>query len=225
MTPFNNVQSWQHIISAAAYQINHLPRFILPDQNLEHFLFDGGSVYMDWLRDCFYKCMETTRDALLRIGSFGHILPVVDMSSLTDDLGNHTRGYGFVSEPRNNLVQQQNYILRLVMSTPSLRERFFVRVGRGRTILDYAHSSQYLQDLGKFACLLSSCILTCCGRPCRGTELPGLSLINTEHGVRNFVVKEGRIFVFQLRAKTQSVTGRQEARNMSLQDHNALTHD
>ncbi len=156
--------------------------------------------------------MEKTRDALVRIGSFGHALPMVEMSSLIDDLGNHTRGYGIVSEPRNHLMEDQHFLLRLVVSIPSLRKRFFVRIGRKRIVVNYAECSKYLQDLGDFACLLSSCILTCCGQPCRGTELSGFSPINTEHGVRNIIVKEGRVFLFQLRAKTQSITGHQEVK-------------
>jgi hypothetical protein len=185
---------------------------MFPDSDPEHILFDGCSIYIDWLRNCLYIAMENARDALVRIGSFGHALPMVEMSSLIDDLGNHTRGYGIVAEPRNELMEKQHFLLRLAVSTPSLRERFFVRIGRKRTVINQANCSKYLQDLGDFACILSSCILTCCGQPCRGTELSGFSPINTEHGVRNIIVKEGRVFLFQLRAKTQSVTGHQEVR-------------
>lgn len=207
MTPFNNLWNWQHIVSTAAFEMQHLPRFFMPDDDMEHMLFDGGSIYFRVVGDCLHGGMGRLCDALIEVASFGRMLPTVDMSSLTDDLGNRERGYGFSSEPKNHLDEKKDHLLRLVLSTRELRERFFVRLEPGRMIINRSKCIQYLQEVGEVACQAAALVLTCCGQPCRGTELSGLSPINTEHGVRNIFVKEGRVMLFQLRQKTQSVTG------------------
>ncbi len=159
--------------------------------------------------------MELARDGLIRVAAFGDSFPKLDLTLLRDDLANHSRGYGVASEPANCLAEHQNHLLRSVLSTPALRRRFFLRVDRGHTVANHSECIKFLEDLGEVMLLVSSCILTCCGQPCRGTELAGFSPVNTEHGVRNVLVKDGRVLLFQLRQKTQSVTGHYEVCAMS----------
>ncbi len=213
MTPFNNIRSWQAVLSTAARQMQLLPRFLIPGNNSEHFLFDGFSLYLETLRNCLYAYMERLRDALVRVCAFGYALPRVDMSALTDDLSNHGLGYGIVMEPKNDLVQHEQYLLRFVLSNSELRNRFFIRVSRGRIIANFMECNRYLQDVGEVISMASACVLTCCGQPCRGTELSGFSPVNTEYGVRNIIVKDGRVFLFQLRQKAQSITGHTDVRD------------
>ena len=121
---------------------------------------------------------------------------------LVDDLLNKDPGYGALYAERDAHWK----VMKHILDTPVLFDRFFYMEGTKRCIREQAHRD-YLEKIADFKRLLYVLIHMLSGMPKRGTEEYRHKIANVRNRMRNVCFMYGRVGILGLYSKTSGATG------------------
>jgi hypothetical protein len=121
------------------------------------------------------------------------IVPTLILRDLRDDPTNNMRGWSFMDDPRNQILQgKDRWLLHRVLDNDWLREEFFMK--RQPAMWQKAAVAQYLRRVDRFLERLLLLFHLTSGQLARGSELLSLRLWNTLHGIRrNIFIEDGLV--------------------------------
>ncbi|KAJ5605330.1 hypothetical protein N7510_010484 [Penicillium lagena] len=139
------------------------------------------------------------------------IIPTLPLSQLTDDPINNSRGWNFLSDPRNRAVLPttgERWLLDRVLASDTLRDEFIsVRRSDSQVGFQKAAVDAYREMVDRFLQRLLLAIHLTGGQPARATEVISLWHRNTPEGRhRNLFIENGLIAVVTAYHKAQNVT-------------------
>ncbi|KAJ5605378.1 hypothetical protein N7510_008149 [Penicillium lagena] len=138
-------------------------------------------------------------------------IPTLPLSQLVDDPINNSRGWNFLSDPRNHAVLPttgERWLVDHILASDTLREEFIsVRQSDSRVRFQKAAVEDYRGLVNQFLRRLLLAIHITSGQPARATELLSVRHRNTPEGRhRNIFIENGLIAIVTAYHKAQGVT-------------------
>jgi hypothetical protein len=208
---FNSLRSLQHQATSLAMNEVGMPKIIWTDRDTYRSLkYKGHPIEFDKFTNIF----ETMEDDAIALWE-EHVLMGSDLrinySDIADDLGNETFGYSFLSDHRNACFKERDLLLRHVMSTPALRNRFILGMDEDEKEPIWNHMAlrQWLLKYAQFEGILLASVETKAGSPGRGTEICCLEFRNTRtRSQRSLYMIGNHLTVICQYHKSGSITGK-----------------
>jgi hypothetical protein len=135
-------------------------------------------------------------------------VPRIALDRLRDDPTNTTRGWSFLKDRRNAeiLPPNETWLLRRVIGTDGLRDRFCTLDSSRNIIWDLKEFQLYLAQVNRFLESILLLVHLTAGQPARGTEITGLQHVNTVYH-RNVFVEDGLVAIVTSYHKGYACTG------------------
>lgn len=208
---FNTLSTMQHYASSLAHQERGLPKVVWMDRT--HFRtmrFEGYTVEFAKLTALF-STLETDainiweKDILM-----GLPLRIDYGTEIVDNMANHSVGYSFLSDPRNQCFHDRDMLAKAILSDPFLSKQFLTDQidNRGQPIWKITELQKWLFNYSKFHGVQITSADLKGGAPSRGTEINCIEHLNSRTRQRGLYMIGNHLAIMCQYHKSASITGK-----------------
>ncbi|KAF9487665.1 hypothetical protein BDN71DRAFT_602419 [Pleurotus eryngii] len=189
---------------------NGAEEFTANDFSGDSVLVNGRVIHFTDIRNFVERVVEEATRIIQEKLLFGlHDVFKSTQDAIYDDLQNTSVRYSCFMDPRNGFAQQQDLLLRTVLSHPKVCGRFHYVDKDGRIVWRPGACYAYMSICHQVEMLLFSGIQLSVGEPGRGTEIASHLISNVAGGtIRNLIVAFGEIGFRGSYNKSSDTTGR-----------------
>lgn len=170
-------------------------------------VFDGHELYLRTFSAFARSLVSRAEEAAKARWFLGLTPPLLDPSTLHDDMGSKALGYSFLDDGRNDLKKHEGSMFDAVFADEDLRRRFVVLATADRVVLNHAAVLDYMRDVWEAMLLVLTAFHVGSGNLARGPELASMRIVNNREGQRNIGIFGGHLIACVTRQKSQSLTG------------------
>lgn len=210
-TTFNSIRSLQHYASSRAKDAPQIPTVIHPDRNDPgRILYLGDPISWNGVTAMFAALEDDLINVFeekVGLGLAEH-LQLPKLTSVADDLSNKAVGYSFLTDPRNSYGDASKLVLRAVLNTPTLADKFLgpVHPVTGERAWNQHAMRLYILNVVEWLSLLAGRCETGSGAPIRGTELASMAINNSATRSRNLFFIGQHLCLIGQYSKTTALT-------------------
>jgi hypothetical protein len=207
---FNTLCTFQHYASSLAYNEPGVPNVIWMDRtNYRTMRFKGHTIEFDKLTTLCSN-LEDSAIAIWEKEVLMNLPLQVNYSQITDDMGNSSVGYSFVSDTRNNCFKDRDILVKAILADPTLSKRFLTEMSdnQGLPIWKVAELQKWLFNYSRFHALQITSTEVKGGAPSRGTEIECIEYMNTPTRVRGLYMMGNHLAILCQYHKSASITAR-----------------
>ncbi|KAF8814338.1 hypothetical protein BYT27DRAFT_7250136 [Phlegmacium glaucopus] len=221
---FNTLCTFQHYASSLAYNEPGVPNVVWMDRtNYRTMRFKGHKIEFDKLTTLCSNLEDSAiaiweKDVLMG-------LPLqVNYSQITDDMGNSSVGYSFVSDIRNKCFKDRDILAKAILDDLTLSKRFLTGMvdNQGLPIWKVTELQKWLFSYSRFHAVQITSADVKGGSPSRGTEIECIEYMNTPTRVRGLYMMGNHLAILCQYHKSASITARDKVIPHSL---DAVTSD
>jgi len=221
---FNTLCTFQHYASSLAYNEPGVPNIVWMDRtNYRNMRFKGHTIEFDKLTKLFSH-LEDNAIAIWEKDVLMNLPLKVDYSRITDDMGNASVGYSFVSDARNTFFKDRDILAKAILADPALSKRFLTGMvdNQGQPTWKVAELQKWLFGYSRFHAVQITSSDVKGGAPSRGTEIECIQYMNTQTRTRGLYMIGNHLAILCQYHKSASITARDKVIPHSL---DAVTSD
>jgi hypothetical protein len=207
---FNTLCTLQKYASALARAEPGLPNVVWLDRvHYRKMRYKGHSIDFDDFTTLFSN-VESHAITLWERDVLMGLKLRVNYNQITDDMSNTAVGYSLFSDPRNTCFKNRDILVKAILETPTLRNRFLTTNldNRGQPMWNIIELQKWLFSYSQFhgAQITSADIKG--GSPSRGTEIECIQYINTRTRLRGLYMMGHHLAIVCQYHKSASITGK-----------------
>lgn len=204
-TPFDWVRRTQHLTAGHALVATRLPRFVGVRGNSQAFRFDGHHIEHEWVINLMKANNENLHRKFLKLWTkFGIPLNLlVEETDFGDDLSNRAANYSFLNfGPNQQLRDRADLIRKTVLNNGKL-----CNAVNGKLYWNTGFCKELLEDCEDVSKDEAATTYLSGGQPPRGTELLGVTGLNSPSRPRNTYIIDGHMVFVIFFNKTTFIHG------------------